>query len=96
MFWVLLRTVHITNVGLYRNPSQISTAKFYTLIGGFTLVMLGIKNNINRLHKNRVLFPEDGNFIILTCKLQIATHMTAAFDISTRKVLTDFLLAYQT
>ena len=31
--------------------------------------MLVVRNDINCLHKNRVLYPKDGNFIVLTTKM---------------------------
>ena len=35
----------------------------------FTVAMLVDRNNINCLHKNKVLFPKDENFIVLTTNM---------------------------
>ena len=41
-------------------------------------VMLGVKNNRYRLHKNRVLFPKNENFIALTTNVaDMQTTITA-------------------
>ena len=45
---------------------NIMLATFHFLLVVCTSAMLGVKNNRNRLHRNRILFPKDKNFIVLT------------------------------